>query len=70
LSLPRRSRKEPAPKIGTLSRPQQGNAAIKTIERVYDYAYHVINLNTGLSKNCQQLCFLLGCDGVSGYIYR
>ena len=70
MSLPRRSRKEPAPKIGTLSRPQQGGAAIKTIEQVYDYAYHVIHLNTGRSKNCQQLWFLLGCGSVSGYIYR
>jgi monothiol glutaredoxin len=70
LLLPRRSRKEPAPNIGRLSHPQQGTAAIKTIERVYDYAYHVIILNTGRSKNCQQLCFLLGCGGISGYIYR
>ena len=43
--------------------------AVKPIERLYDYAYHVISLNIGRSKNCQQLCFLLGCGGVSGYIY-
>ncbi len=58
------------PNIGTPSRPQQGTAAIKAIEQVYDYAYHVINLNTRRSKNCQQLRFLLGCAAVSGYIYR